>query len=51
VDLLKRLKKSEPDLQEIAKQYQQAAAQDFFHSKMGLQVRQFLASKRRGAKS
>ena len=50
-DLLKRLKKSKPDLQEIAKEYQQASAQDFFHSKLGLQVRKKLASKRRGAKS
>jgi hypothetical protein len=50
-DLLKRLGKSKPDLQGIAKEYQQAAAQDFFHSKLGLQVRKKLASKRRGATS
>ena len=39
-DLLKKLEKSRVDLQEISKQYQQAAAQDFFHSKLGLRVRE-----------
>ena len=49
-DLLKKLQKSGADLEEISRQYQQAAAQDFFHSKVGLQVREKLTSKR-GAKS
>ena len=49
--LLKRLKKSRPDMQEIAREYQQAATQDFFHSKLGLQELKKLASKRRGEKS
>ena len=47
-DLLKQLKKSKPDVQEIATAYQQAVSQDFFHSKLGLQLRNKLASKRRG---
>ena len=45
-DLLKRLEKPRADLQKIAKQYQQAASQDFFHSKLGLLVREKLTSKR-----
>jgi hypothetical protein len=45
-DLLKRIEKPRADLQEIAKQYQQAASQDFFHSKLGLLVREKLTSKR-----
>lgn len=49
-DLLNKLKKSSPDLQEIARQYQQIASQDFFHSKLGLRVRKKLVS-RRGEKS
>jgi hypothetical protein len=44
--LLKKLEKSKVDLQEIAREYQQAASQDFFQSKLGLQVRQKLTSKR-----
>ena len=49
-DLLKRLEKPRADLQEISRQYQQAAAQDFFHSKLGALVREKLTSKR-GEKS
>ncbi len=49
-DLLKKLEKPRADLQEISRQYQQTAAQDFFHSKLGLQVREKLTS-RRGEKS
>lgn len=49
-DLLKRLERSRVDLQEISREYQQVAAQDFFHSKLGLQVREKLTS-RRGEKS
>lgn len=45
-DLLKKLERSRPDLQEISREYQQALAQDFFHSKLGLQVRGKLTSKR-----
>lgn len=47
-DLLKRLEKSRVDLQEISKLYQQAVVQDFFHSKLGLRVREKLTSKRGG---
>jgi hypothetical protein len=49
-DLLKRLGKSRADLQEISQQYQEAAEKDFFHSKLGLLVREKLTS-RRGEKS
>jgi hypothetical protein len=45
-DLLKKLERSRPDLQEISREYQQTLAQDFFHSKLGLQVREKLTSKR-----
>ena len=45
-DLLKRLKKANADLEEISRQYQQAASQDFFHSKLGLLVRENLMLKR-----
>src|SRR5262245_37253949 len=38
-DLLKKLEKRKSDVQEISRQYQQTASQDFFHSKLGLQVR------------
>ena len=49
-DLLKKLEKPRADLQEISRQYQQTEAQDFFHSKLGLLVREKLTSKR-GEKS
>ena len=49
-DLLKKLGKTKADLQEISRQYQQAATQDYFHSKLGYQVRDKLTS-RRGEKS
>ena len=49
-ELLKKLEKSKADLEEISRQYQQAVTQDFFHSKIGLQVRKKLTSKR-GEKS
>ena len=49
-DLLKKLEKPKADLQEISRQYQQAAAQDFFHSKLGSLAREKLTS-RRGEKS
>lgn len=45
-DLLKRLEKSKADLPEISREYQQAAAQDYFHSRLGLRVREKLASRR-----
>ncbi len=44
--LLKALKKSNVDLQEIARQYQEAAEKDFFHSSLGVHVRETLTSKR-----
>ena len=44
--LLKRLEKSKPDLQEISQEYQRALSLDFFHSKLGLLVREKLTSKR-----
>jgi hypothetical protein len=49
-DLLKKIGRPGADLQEISRQYQQAATQDFFHSELGLQVRNKLTS-RRGANS
>jgi len=49
-DLLRRLEKPRADLQEIAREYQQAASQDFFHSSLGLRVKEKLTS-RRGEKS
>jgi ChrB-like protein len=49
-DLLKKLQKPRADLQEIARQYQTTASQDFFHSELGVQVRAKLTSKR-GEKS
>ena len=48
--LLKKLDKPRANLQEISQQYQQAVAQDFFHSKLGQLVREKLTSKR-GEKS
>jgi hypothetical protein len=49
-DLLKRLEKPRADLQEISQEYQEAVSKDFFHSKLGLLVRENLIA-RRGAKS
>jgi hypothetical protein len=45
-DLLKKIDKPKVNLQEISQRYQQAAAQDFFHSKLGILVREKLTSKR-----
>ena len=45
-DLLKRIDRPRADLQEIARQYQQASAQDFFKSKLGYLVREKLTAKR-----
>ena len=50
VELLKKLQKSRVDLQEISREYQQAASQDFFHSNLGVRVREKLTAKR-GEKS
>ena len=47
-ELLKKLEKPRADLQEISAQYQQVAAQDFFHSELGVRVRERLTSKRGG---
>jgi intein-encoded DNA endonuclease-like protein len=49
-DLLKRLEKPRADLQEISQQYQEAASKDFFHSRLGMLVREKLTVKR-GEKS
>ena len=49
-DLLKRMKKPGVDLQEISPQYQETVSKDFFHSKLGILVRDTLTSKR-GEKS
>lgn len=49
-DLLRQMEKSRVDLQEISRQYQETAAKDFFHSEMGVRVREKLTSKR-GEKS
>jgi len=49
-ELLKKLEKTRADLQEISRQYQQTVAQDFFHSQLGLLVREKLTAKR-GEKS
>jgi hypothetical protein len=45
-DLLKKMDKPRTDLQEVAGQYQQAASQDFFHSKLGILVHEKLMAKR-----
>lgn len=50
VRLLKLLEKAKPNLQEISRDYQQAAAQDFFHSEAGVRVRDKLMA-RRGEKT
>jgi len=44
--LLKKLDKPRADLEEISRQYQQAASQDFFHSELGISVREKLTLKR-----
>jgi len=49
-ELLKRLEKRGADLQEISGQYQETTSKDFFHSKLGILVREKLTSKR-GEKS
>jgi hypothetical protein len=49
-DLLKRLEKPSADLEGISRHYQIAASQDFFRSRLGVQVREKLTSKR-GEKS
>jgi len=49
-ELLKQIDKPRADLQGLAQQYQQAASQDFFHSKLGSLVREKLTVKR-GEKS
>jgi hypothetical protein len=47
-ELSKKLEKPRADLQEISRGYQQAASQDFFHSELGLRLREKLTSKRGG---
>ena len=48
-ELLRNLEKPDADLATLAKRYQQAKLQDYFHSDLGEQVRQILVE-RRGAK-
>jgi hypothetical protein len=48
--LLKQLNKPRADLQGISQEYQVAAGQDFFHSELGIRVRDKLTA-RRGEKS
>lgn len=45
-DLLKRIKKPSADLQEISQRYQETASKDFFHSKLGVLVRENLTARR-----
>lgn len=45
-DLLKQLETPGAELQEISQRYQEAALKDFFHSRLGTQVREKLTSKR-----
>jgi DNA-binding transcriptional regulator PaaX len=45
-DLLKKIDRPRADLQEISQQYQQTASKDFFHSQLGILVREKLTSKR-----
>jgi hypothetical protein len=47
-EILSGLEQTNPDLSALSKQYQQAAAQDYFQSVLGQQVREALL-KRRGA--
>ena len=47
-EILSQLEQADPDLAMLSKQYQQASAQDYFQSTLGLQVREALL-KRRGA--
>jgi hypothetical protein len=49
-DLLKKLGNPAVDLGEISQEYQETVAKDFFHSSLGLSVREKLTSKR-GEKS
>jgi len=46
--LLKDLKKKEPDLATLSQQYQQVKQQDYFHSRLGAEVREALTSAREG---
>ena len=48
-ELLRNLEKPDANLATLAKRYQQAKLQDYFHSDLGEQVRQILVE-RRGAK-
>lgn len=46
--ILRDLKKRRPDLLALARRFQQAQAQDYFHSKLGKQVREALLAARGG---
>lgn len=45
-EMLKKSDKPTANLEELSQQYQQTAAKDFFHSKLGLLVKEKLTSKR-----
>ncbi len=49
-ELMKQLKRKRPALAEVARQYQQVQAKDYFGSKLGKQVRARLLELRGGAK-
>ena len=44
-NILSQLRKKNPDLSALARRYQHAVAQDYFHSKLGEKVRKALLSK------
>ena len=44
--ILEKLEQSEPDLANLAQEYQQVAQRDYFHSKLGQQVRSRLMAAR-----
>ena len=45
-EILKKLEKPTANLEELSQQYQQTSSRDFFHSQLGLQVKEKLTSKR-----
>ena len=47
-ETLKELKEEKPDLEILAKRYQQIKLKDYFHSELGRQVREEIIKQRRG---
>jgi hypothetical protein len=45
-EILKKLGKRDPDIGSLSRQYQQVCLRDYFHSKLGEEVRAVLLSKR-----